>query len=64
LEVEEITGQGLAFMVASEKKGDPPRHVSREENETLRQKLLDITQTIVYRNLSKGELNENSPGER
>jgi hypothetical protein len=64
LEVEEKTGQGLAFMVASEKKGDPPRYVSREENETLIQKLLDITQTIVYRNLSKGELNENSPGER
>jgi hypothetical protein len=64
LEVEEKTGQGLAFRVASEKKGDPPRYVSREENETLIQKLLDITQTIVYRNLSKGELNENSPGER
>jgi len=64
LEVEEKTGEGLAFMVASEKQGDPPRYVSREENETLRQKLLDIAQTIVYRNLSKGELNENSPGER
>jgi hypothetical protein len=64
LNVEEKTGEGLAFMVASEKQGDPPRYVSREENETLRQKLLDIAQTIVYRNLSKGELNENSPGER
>jgi hypothetical protein len=64
LEVEEKTGEGLAFRVSSEKQGNPPRYVSREESETLRQKLLDIAQTIVYRNLSKGELNENSPGER
>ena len=54
LEVEEKTGEGLAFKVASEKQGDPPRYVSGEENETLRQELLDIAQTIVYRNLSKG----------
>jgi hypothetical protein len=54
LEVEETTGEGLVFMVASEKQGEPPRYVSREENETLRQKLFDIAQTIVYRNLSKG----------
>jgi hypothetical protein len=54
LEVEETTGEGLVFMVASEKQGEPPRYVSKEENETLRQKLFDIAQTIVYRNLSKG----------
>jgi hypothetical protein len=54
LEVEEKTGEGLAFRVASEKQGDPPRYVSREENETLRQKLLDIAQTVVYRIFSKG----------
>lgn len=54
LEVEETTGEGLVFMVASEKQGEPPRYVSREENETLSQKLFDIAQTIVYRNLSKG----------
>ena len=54
LEVDEKAGEGLAFMVTSEKQGESPRYVSREENETLRQKLLDITQSIVYRNLSKG----------
>ena len=52
--VEKTGGEGLVFMVASEKQGEPPRYVSREENETLRQKLFDIAQTIVYRNLSKG----------
>ncbi len=54
LEVEEKTGEGLAFKVVSGKKGDPPRSLSKEENEEIKQKLLDITQTIVYRNLSKG----------
>ena len=53
-EVEEKTGEGLAFRVVSEKKGDPPRSLSKEENEKIKQKLVDITQTIVYRNLSKG----------
>ena len=53
-EVEENTGEGLAFRVVSEKKGDPPRSLSKEENEKIKQKLVDITQTIVYRNLSKG----------
>ena len=56
LEVEEKTGEGLAFRVPSEKQGDPPRYVSREENETLRLKLLDIAQTIVYRDLTKGRV--------
>jgi hypothetical protein len=54
LEVEEKTGEGLAFRVVSEKEGDPPRSLSKEENEKIKQKLLDITQTIVYRDLSKG----------
>jgi len=54
LDVEEKTGEGLTFMVVSEKQGDFPRYVSREENETLRLKLLDIAQTIVYRDLLKG----------
>ena len=53
-EVEEKTGEGLAFRVVSEKKGDPPRSLSKEENEKIKQKLVDITKTIVYRNLSKG----------
>jgi hypothetical protein len=53
-EVEENTGEGLAFKVVSEKKGNPPRSLSKEENEKIKQKLVDITQTIVYRNLSKG----------
>ncbi len=53
-EVEEKTGEGLAFRVVSEKKGDLPRSLSKEENEKIKQKLIDITQTIVYRNLSKG----------
>jgi hypothetical protein len=53
-EVEEKTGEGLVFRVVSEKKGDPPRSLSKEENEKIKQKLVDITQTIVYRNLSKG----------
>ena len=53
-EVEERAGEGLAFRVVSEKKGDSPRSLSKEENEVIKQKLLDITQTIVYRNLSKG----------
>jgi hypothetical protein len=53
-EVEEKTGEGLAFRVVSEKKGDAPRSLSKEENEKIKQKLLDITQTIVYRDLSKG----------
>ncbi len=56
IEIEEKPGEGLAFKVAPEKEGNPPRYVSREENETLRQKLLDITQTIVYRDLSKGRV--------
>jgi len=56
LEVEEKNGEGLAFRVVPEKQGDPPRYVSREENETLRQKLLDIAQTIVYRDLTKGRV--------
>jgi hypothetical protein len=54
LEVEEKTGEGLAFRVVSEKEGDPPRSLSKEENEKIKQKLLDITQNIVYRDLSKG----------
>jgi len=54
LEVEEKTGEGLAFKVVSEKMGDPPRSLTKEENEKIKQKLLDITQTIVYRDLSKG----------
>ena len=53
-EVEEKTGEGLVFRVVSEKTGDPPRSLSKEENEKIKQKLVDITQTIVYRNLSKG----------
>ncbi len=53
-EVEQNTGEGLAFRVVPEKKGDPPRSLSKEENEKIKQKLIDITQTIVYRNLSKG----------
>ena len=53
-EVEEKTGEGLAFKVVSEKKGDPSRSLSREENEKIKQTLVDITQTIVYRNLSTG----------
>lgn len=54
LEVEEKTGEGLAFRVVSEKEGDPPRSLSKEENEKIKQKLLDITETIVYRDLSEG----------
>ena len=54
LEVEEKTGEGLAFRVVSEKEGDPPRSLSKEENEKIKQKLLDITQMIVYRDLSEG----------
>jgi len=53
-EVEEKTGEGLAFRVVSEKEGKPPRSLSKEENEKIKQKLVDITQTIVYHNLSKG----------
>jgi len=52
--VEEKAGEGLVFSVVSEKKGDPPRSLSKEENEKIKQKLVDITQTIVYGNLSKG----------
>ncbi len=54
LEVEEKAGEGLVFRVVSEKKGEPPRSLSKEENEKIKQKLIDITQNIVYRNLSKG----------
>ncbi len=53
-EVEEKAGEGLVFSVVSEKKEDPPRSISKEENEKIKRKLFDITQTIVYRNLSKG----------
>ena len=53
-EAEEKTGEGLVFSVVSENKGDPPRPLSKEENEKIKQKLIDITQNIVYRNLSKG----------
>ena len=53
-EVGENTGEGLAFRVVSQKEGEPPRSLSKEENEKIKQKLVDITQTIVYRNLSKG----------
>ena len=55
LEVEEKPGEGLIFKVAPEKQGDPPRYLSGEENGKIKQKLFDITQTIVYRDLSKGE---------
>ncbi len=54
LEVGEKAGEGLVFRVVSEKKGEPPRSLSKEENEKIKQKLIDITQNIVYRNLSKG----------
>jgi len=53
-EMEEKTGRGLALRVAAEKEGEPPRSLSKEENEKIKQKLIDITQTIVYHNLSKG----------
>ncbi len=55
-EVEEKTGEELAFKVVSEKKGDPSRSLSREENERIKQTLVDITQSIVYRNLSAGRI--------
>ncbi len=53
-EVEEDTGEGLAFKIVSGKNGEPSRSLTREENEKVKQTLVDITQAIVYRNLSTG----------
>ncbi len=55
-EVDEKHAEGLAFRVKSEEKGEPPRSLSKEENEKVKQELIDITQSIVYGNLSKGRI--------
>ena len=55
LDVETNDGQGVVFKVLSETEGKATEPLSSAENEQLRKRLFDITQSVVYNDLVKGE---------
>jgi len=55
LEVETNDGQEVAFKVLSETEGKPIAPLTSAENEQLKRRLFDITQSVVYNDLVKGE---------
>ena len=55
LEVENNDGQGVVFKVLSETEGRSMEPLSSAENEQLKRRLFDITQSFVYNDLIKGE---------
>ena len=55
LDVETNDGQGVVFKVLTETEGKATEPLSSAENEQLRTRLFDITQSLVYNDLVKGE---------
>ncbi len=55
LDVENHDGQGVVFKVLSETEGKVAEPLSSAENEQLQRRLFDITQSVVYNDLVKGE---------
>jgi len=55
LEVENNDGQGVVFKVLSETEERSIESLSSAENEQLKRRLFDITQSFVYNDLIKGE---------
>ncbi len=56
LEVENKDGQEFVFRVLKEVRGEPAESLSSVQNEQLKKRLLDITQSVVY---NRGKIDEN-----
>jgi hypothetical protein len=55
LDVENNDGQGLVFKILGDTEGKISESLAPADNEQLKKRLFDITQSVVYNDLIKGE---------